>query len=72
MADVKHGGRALEFAREHNIDYRAVLDFSANINPLGPSPRAIDAVMRGIGRVGVYPDENALGLIRALSNHLWV
>ena len=72
MADVKHGGRALEFAREHNIDYRAVLDFSANINPLGPSPRAIDAVMRGIGRVGVYPDENALGLTRALSNHLGI
>jgi threonine-phosphate decarboxylase len=70
MFQVTHGGRALRFAREHNINYRDVLDFSANINPLGPSPRAMQAVMQALERIRVYPDENAMGLIRALADRL--
>jgi threonine-phosphate decarboxylase len=70
MSHVTHGGRALEFAREHKINYRDVLDFSANINPLGASPNAIQAVMQGLEKMQLYPDENATGLVRALSNRL--
>ena len=72
MASVTHGGRALIFAHEHNIDYREVLDFSANINPLGPSPKAVEAIKQGIDRVRVYPDENSASLVRALSDRLRV
>lgn len=64
---VMHGGRALSFAREHNVDYREVLDFSASINPLGPSPKAIAAIKDGADLVRVYPDENPVRLIRCLS-----
>jgi threonine-phosphate decarboxylase len=70
MASVTHGGRALMFAREHNTDYREVLDFSANINPLGPSPRALEAIQQGLDRVRVYPDELPVGLIHSLSDRL--
>ena len=70
MSHVTHGGRALEFAREHKVNYRDVLDFSANINPLGPSGNAIQAVIQGLEKMQVYPDENAAGLVRALSNRL--
>jgi len=64
---VMHGGRALSFAREHNVDYREVLDFSASINPLGPSPKAIAAIKDGADLVRVYPDESPVHLIRCLS-----
>ena len=65
---VMHGGRALTFAREHNVDYREVLDFSASINPLGPSPKALQAIRDGADLVRVYPDENPVRLIRSLSD----
>src|SRR5262249_41528173 len=65
-----HGGRALLFAREHNLDYRDVVDFSANINPLGPSPNALEALKQAIELVQVYPDEYAVRLIGALSDRL--
>jgi threonine-phosphate decarboxylase len=65
---VMHGGRALMFAREHNVDYREVLDFSASINPLGPSPQAIAAIKDGADLIRVYPDENPVRLIRCLSD----
>jgi threonine-phosphate decarboxylase len=67
---VMHGGRALTFAREHNVDYREVLDFSASINPLGPSPKAIEAIKDAVGLIQVYPDEDPVRLIRCLSDRL--
>src|SRR6266581_2373843 len=67
---ITHGGRALAFAREHHIDYREVLDFSANINPLGPSPKAIEAIKEALDRVRIYPDERSDGLAHCLSDRL--
>jgi threonine-phosphate decarboxylase len=70
MASVTHGGRALMFAREHEMDYRQVLDFSANINPLGPSKAALEAVRNALDLVHVYPDEKPVRLINCLSDRL--
>ena len=58
------------FAREHNVDYRDVLDFSANINPLGPSPKALDAIKLAVDCVRIYPDENSERLVRCLADRL--
>jgi threonine-phosphate decarboxylase len=69
---VTHGGRALMFAREHNVDYREVLDFSASINPLGPSPKALEAIKDGADLIRVYPDENPVRLIRCLSDRFHI
>jgi threonine-phosphate decarboxylase len=67
-----HGGRALAFARERNLDYRKVLDFSANINPLGPSPKAVTAIRDALDKIAVYPDETASSLVRRLAEHLHI
>ncbi|HYR42120.1 MAG TPA: threonine-phosphate decarboxylase [Terriglobia bacterium] len=72
MASVTHGGRALMFAREHKMDYREVLDFSANINPLGPSTKALEAIRNALDLVRVYPDEKSVRLVRCLSSRLGV
>ncbi len=69
---VTHGGRALAFARERNIDYREVLDFSANINPLGPSPMALAAIRESLDLVQVYPEEVSSRLTCRLSERLHV
>jgi threonine-phosphate decarboxylase len=67
---VRHGGKALMFARDRSVDYRAVLDFSANINPLGPSPKAIEAIRQEMDLIRVYPDEYSVRLTRLLSERL--
>src|SRR5215831_16132640 len=67
---VEHGGRALAFARARNIDYRDVLDFSANINPLGPSPRVIDLLRKSLDSIQIYPDEATEQLTKRLAADL--
>jgi threonine-phosphate decarboxylase len=69
---VRHGGKALMFARDRCVDYRDVLDFSANINPLGPSQKAIEAIAQAIDLIGVYPDEYPVRLTRCLSERLQI
>jgi len=49
-----------------------VIKLASNENPLGPSPRAIEALCRGIGRVNMYPDGQSYNLRKALAAHLRV
>lgn len=45
---------------------------SANENPLGPSPRVVDAIRRAADSVHLYPDGNATALRHALAARLGV
>jgi threonine-phosphate decarboxylase len=69
---VRHGGKALTFAREQCVNYREVLDFSANINPFGPSQKALEAIKEAVDLIGVYPDEYPVQLTRCLSERLQI
>ena len=42
-----------------------VIDFSASINPLGPSPHALEAIRRS--ELAAYPDPDCIKLRRAIS-----
>ncbi len=57
-----HGGRIWEIARESGIDPKEILDFSANINPLGPSSRAISAIRENLWRLPHYPERDSTTL----------
>ncbi len=62
-------GKPLEtVARELGVD--AVLRLSANENPIGPSPRVIEAIRREASRVHLYPDGGATALRRALADRM--
>lgn len=60
MAEALHGGRLWDVARERGLEPSALLDFSANLNPLGP-PEGVRALLReaGPGLLAAYPDEDA-------------
>lgn len=62
-----HGGTAMATAREHGWDWREILEFSASINPLGPSPRVRDAIAKAIDQIVHYPDPYASRLTAALA-----
>jgi histidinol-phosphate aminotransferase len=49
---------------------REVIKLSSNENPLGSSPKAVEAIKRGSRRVNVYPDPKAEELKRAISGYL--
>jgi threonine-phosphate decarboxylase len=60
-ADAAHGGRVYEAARRWGIAPEEVIDFSANINPLGPPPGALAAIENCLApaRLRTYPDTHA-------------
>jgi threonine-phosphate decarboxylase len=66
MAEALHGGRVHEMARNLGLPPGEILDFSANLNPLGP-PEGVLRVFRETSRetLAAYPDTEAPGL-RAL------
>jgi len=67
---VAHGGNIFEVSRERGWDWRDVADFSASINPLGPSPAIFEAIRAALDRIPHYPDRDPVQLRRALAN-LW-
>jgi len=55
---VEHGGKVYEAARRWGVEPHEVLDFSANINPLGPPQGVLSAIEKSLTPIGlkVYPD----------------
>ena len=51
-----HGGNVHAAARELRRPIGSILDFSASINPLGPSPKAVRALVDAAHLVQHYPD----------------
>ena len=60
-----HGGDALLVAPRP-------LDFSSNVSPLGPPPRAIDALKRSLDLTKYYPDHECRAVKEAVSGYLGV
>jgi threonine-phosphate decarboxylase len=60
MAEALHGGRLWETARTLDLDPASILDFSANLNPLGPPESALRAIREALpGALTAYPDTPA-------------
>ncbi|NLL18150.1 MAG: aminotransferase class I/II-fold pyridoxal phosphate-dependent enzyme, partial [Clostridia bacterium] len=72
MAKNYHGGNLKEAARLYGLGEEDFLDFSANINPLGPSPQVWDAIRQALPGITHYPDPEAIELKEALASHLGV
>ncbi|ADG82172.1 threonine-phosphate decarboxylase CobD [Thermincola potens] len=65
-----HGGNLRAAAEQYGIAISDLIDFSANINPLGPSTKALEAIRNSLDRVAHYPDPDCLELRRALSEYI--
>lgn len=63
----QHGGNVFAAARTLGWPLSRVLDFSASVNPLGPSPRALRALARARRSIVQYPDPDCLELREALA-----
>lgn len=65
-------GRPIEeVARELGLgDPKSILKLASNENTLGPSPRAVEAMLKHASNMHVYPDGDNYHLRQALSRHL--
>ncbi len=65
--EMTHGGNIFAAADNAGVPWQQVLDFSASINPLGPSPRVREAILAALDRIAHYPDKTASRLRRQLA-----
>ena len=65
-----HGGNIFQFAHEQRIEPYEVVDFSANINPLGPSQRGLDALNAQLRYISHYPDATNDDVLNAIAVYL--
>jgi threonine-phosphate decarboxylase len=67
MSSGEHGGDIWGAAQRRGVPLSRLIDFSANINPLGPSPRARKRLARDLSLVAHYPDKRQGELRRLLA-----
>lgn len=70
MKTFEHGGNIHKAFREAGKTAEKILDFSANINPLGPPEWLRPLLSRELDQVFHYPDPDNLKLIGAIAQHL--
>lgn len=63
-----HGGNIFQFAHEQRIEPYEVIDFSANINPLGPSQRGLSALENQLRYISHYPDATNDDVLNAIAD----
>lgn len=69
MSNVVHGGNIEELARKYNLKKENIIDFSANINPLGLSENVKKAIIKSIDEINIYPDITYYNLKKSISNY---
>jgi|GEM_PF-342218 len=71
MQRYEHGGNPYSLEQTTGVPLDSVADFSANINPLGPSPKGLNAVMEALnaerGPLTRYPDPQYTKLRKRLA-----
>jgi len=65
----EHGGNISEVSRRCGIDEDRIIDFSANINPLGYSPAVRETIVKETDSVLNYPDDDSFDLVSGLSEY---
>ena len=56
-----------EVEREYGLT--DIIKLASNENPLGPSPRVLDAITAAAKNLALYPDGACFTLVRALARH---
>lgn len=70
---VYQPGRPIEeVARELGLPAAEIIKMASNENPLGPSPKALEAMRQAVASVHLYPDGNAFYLKQRLAAKLGV
>ena len=64
-----HGANVFEIAKNEGIEIKDIKDFSSNINPLGPSKKALDELKNNLNLLSSYPDVDYVDLKKSISTY---
>ncbi|MGM0471784.1 MAG: threonine-phosphate decarboxylase CobD [Bacillota bacterium] len=67
--DNSHGGNLKAAANKYNLAAEQIIDFSANINFLGPPSVVADEIKRNLEQIIHYPEPEAKSLSRAVADY---
>jgi histidinol-phosphate aminotransferase len=70
LAVYEPGKPIEETARELGVDPSAVIKLASNENPLGPSPKAVEAMRAALENAHLYPDGSGFYLTKAITARL--
>lgn len=62
-----HGGKVWEAEKQTSLNRKEILDFSSSVNPLGSSPKAIEAIKNSLEQISSYPDSTSAPLREAIA-----
>jgi threonine-phosphate decarboxylase len=66
---IPDGSTLQESARHHGLNEKDIIDFSSNVNPLGPSSSAARGARKAVDRIDRYPDPGARELRTAVARY---
>ncbi len=69
MKTFEHGGNIHRFLRDNGNEEREVIDFSANLNPVGPPEWLRSVISSSLEQVVHYPDPDNSEFVQAVSNN---
>ncbi len=64
-----HGGNLEKAIKKYGISSDEIIDFSANINPLGFSPKTKEAIIKNLDRLSHYPDPECKEAKKEISHY---
>jgi threonine-phosphate decarboxylase len=67
-----HGGNIIAQAKKYNITIDKIIDFSANINPLGFPPNLQELIIKNIKFIKNYPDLESSSIKNTISDYIGV
>jgi threonine-phosphate decarboxylase len=67
-----HGGNIYQAAKRYDLRPGRIIDFSSNVNPLGPSSLAKRAARKSISVIDRYPDPETGELRRAIARYFGI
>ncbi|MFO7928603.1 MAG: threonine-phosphate decarboxylase CobD [Candidatus Humimicrobiaceae bacterium] len=70
MIDFSHGGNLSDIAKGYGLKQEEILDFSANINPMGVSKEIKELIARKAGNIAHYPDPGSRDLVKRISSRI--
>ena len=70
LKQSNYGGNLLYYSQKYNIPRSLLLDFSANINPLGPPGKAMDKIAANLNSIKDYPEPDSETMLKKISEQL--
>ena len=67
-----HGGNFHEAIKRYGLEGKKILDFSSNVNPLGPSTTAIRAAKQALALIDRYPDPDMTELRKTIARYFGI